>query len=340
MIVLLVFAVLAGAGTALSPCVLPVLPALLSASGVGGRRRPLGIVIGLSVTFTVTIVGLANVVGGVGLGNDPLRDLSIAVLLVFGVSLLAPAPVGPHRGAALAAGALRPPLERRRLPLRPARRGALGFVYTPCASPDPRGGHLRQRGHRTDDHAGARLRGRLGCGAARARVRRQAAVRPDSPGRARARAAARAGRRDDRSPGSRSPPAWTSTSTSSSPSTSPTSTSQPALECSPTVTSRLPQITGHRAQLRRRQRLLGVRRERLGVETRRGRAVRQPADAAGRRALVCRTSGAAPEFAETEKLVQHPRREAAVARLAARAASCSSTSGPTPASTASARSPT
>ena len=42
MLVLLGFALLAGAGTALSPCVLPVLPALLSAGGVGGRRRPLG----------------------------------------------------------------------------------------------------------------------------------------------------------------------------------------------------------------------------------------------------------------------------------------------------------
>src|ERR1700760_2420841 len=90
MLVLLGFAVLAGAGTALSPCVLPVLPALLSASGVGGRRRPLGIVLGLSVTFTVTIVGLADVERGIGLGGEPLRKLAIVVLLVFGLALLAP----------------------------------------------------------------------------------------------------------------------------------------------------------------------------------------------------------------------------------------------------------
>jgi len=76
-LVLLIFALLAGAGTALSPCVLPVLPALLSAGGVGGRRRPVGIVVGLSVTFTVTIVGVAKVVDGVGLGSDPLRDVAI-----------------------------------------------------------------------------------------------------------------------------------------------------------------------------------------------------------------------------------------------------------------------
>jgi len=134
-LVLLGFAVLAGAGTALSPCVLPVLPALLSAGGVGGRRRPLGIVLGLSITFTVTIVGIAKVVDGVGLGSDPLRDVAIVVLLVFGAALLLPqlsdrieAPLsrlarfGPRsRGDGFLSGLLVG--------------GALGFVYTPCASP-------------------------------------------------------------------------------------------------------------------------------------------------------------------------------------------------------------
>jgi cytochrome c biogenesis protein CcdA/thiol-disulfide isomerase/thioredoxin len=135
MIVLLAFALLAGAGTALSPCVLPVLPALLSAGGAGGRRRPLGVVIGLSVTFTVTIIGVATVVDGVGLGADPLRDVAIAVLLGFGLALLAPgiaarieaplsrlARLGPRsRGDGFRSGLLVG--------------GALGFVYTPCASP-------------------------------------------------------------------------------------------------------------------------------------------------------------------------------------------------------------
>jgi cytochrome c biogenesis protein CcdA/thiol-disulfide isomerase/thioredoxin len=135
MLVLVCFAVLAGAGTALSPCVLPVLPALLSAGGVGGRRRPFGIVLGLSITFTVTIVGVAKVVDGVGLGSDPLRDLAIAVLLAFGVVLLVPG----------AADRLEAPLSRlaRFGPRRTGDGflsgllvgGALGFVYTPCASP-------------------------------------------------------------------------------------------------------------------------------------------------------------------------------------------------------------
>ena len=67
MLLLMLFAFIAGAGTAITPCVLPVLPALLSASAVGGRRRPLGIVLGLSVTFTIAIVALAQIAKGFGL---------------------------------------------------------------------------------------------------------------------------------------------------------------------------------------------------------------------------------------------------------------------------------
>src|SRR5579872_3304122 len=135
MLLLLLFALVVGAGTAVSPCVLPVLPAMLSASGSGGRRRPLGIVLGLSTTFAITIVGLAKVVGGIGLGSDPLRDLAIAVLAAFGVALLVPrlaerierplaalSRLGPRtRGDGFASGLLVG--------------AALGFVYTPCAGP-------------------------------------------------------------------------------------------------------------------------------------------------------------------------------------------------------------
>src|SRR3954469_1102349 len=89
-LLLVLFAFIAGAGTAVSPCVLPVLPALLSASAIGGRRRPLGIVLGLAATFTVTIVGLAKVVDGVGLGDSVTRDLAIAALALFGLAVALP----------------------------------------------------------------------------------------------------------------------------------------------------------------------------------------------------------------------------------------------------------
>jgi cytochrome c biogenesis protein CcdA/thiol-disulfide isomerase/thioredoxin len=135
MVVLVAFALVAGAGTALSPCVLPVLPALLSAGAIGGRRRPLGIAIGLATTFAVTIVGLASVIDGVGLGPGATRTLAVVVLIAFGVAMAVPslaarleAPLarlsrfGPRdRGDGFASGLLVG--------------GALGFVYAPCAGP-------------------------------------------------------------------------------------------------------------------------------------------------------------------------------------------------------------
>jgi cytochrome c biogenesis protein CcdA/thiol-disulfide isomerase/thioredoxin len=132
---LLLFALIAGAGTAISPCVLPVLPALMSAGATGGRRRPFGIVLGLAITFTITIVGLATVVDGVGLGDGSLRSLAVIVLLAFGVALLVPR-ISDRVEAWLS------PLIR----LGPKTRGdgfvsglgvgaALGFVYAPCAGP-------------------------------------------------------------------------------------------------------------------------------------------------------------------------------------------------------------
>src|SRR5436309_2654394 len=135
MALLVLFALIAGAATALSPCVLPVLPAVLSAGATGGRRRPLGVVLGLAITFTVTIAGLGAVADGVGLGNAALRHVSAAVLLLFGLALLA-----PRLGQAIEA-----PLSRlARFGPRDAGHGfwsglavggALGFAYAPCAGP-------------------------------------------------------------------------------------------------------------------------------------------------------------------------------------------------------------
>ncbi|MDX6689753.1 MAG: hypothetical protein QOG15_1210 [Solirubrobacteraceae bacterium] len=135
MIVLLLFALVAGAATAVTPCVLPVLPALLSASATGGRRRPLGIVTGLAITFTITIVGVASVVDGVGVGDGTLRTIAICFLVLFGITLLVPraglalearlaflSRLGPRSaGSGFWSG----------LPVG----GALGFVYAPCAGP-------------------------------------------------------------------------------------------------------------------------------------------------------------------------------------------------------------
>ncbi len=90
MLLLIIFGFIAGAATAVSPCVLPVLPIALSAGATGGRRRPLGIVAGLTVSFTFAVVALVYVIDALGLSNELIRDLAIGVLIVFGAILLVP----------------------------------------------------------------------------------------------------------------------------------------------------------------------------------------------------------------------------------------------------------
>ncbi|MCB8915365.1 MAG: cytochrome c biogenesis protein DipZ, partial [Thermoleophilales bacterium] len=80
MALLILFGFIAGAATAVSPCVLPVLPVALSAGATGGRRRPAGIVAGLTTSFTFATVALVYVIDALGLPDDLIRNVAIAVL--------------------------------------------------------------------------------------------------------------------------------------------------------------------------------------------------------------------------------------------------------------------
>jgi cytochrome c biogenesis protein CcdA/thiol-disulfide isomerase/thioredoxin len=128
-LVLLGIGFLAGVVTAISPCVLPVLPVLL-AGGASGRR-PVRIVAGLVVSFGVFTLFAAWLLDRLGLPEDFLRNAAIVLLFVLALTLLVP------RAAWL--------LER---PLavfsrwRPRQAGggfvlgvALGLVFVPCAGP-------------------------------------------------------------------------------------------------------------------------------------------------------------------------------------------------------------
>ncbi len=131
----MLFALVAGAATALSPCVIPVLPAVLGAGVSGGRRRPLGVVTGMIAAFTFATVALVYVIEALGLPDDIVRTIAIVTLLAFGISLLIPG-IGDRIEA-----------WGSRIAPRPARVGgdgfgsglllgaSLGFVYTPCAGP-------------------------------------------------------------------------------------------------------------------------------------------------------------------------------------------------------------
>jgi cytochrome c biogenesis protein CcdA len=89
MLILILFAFLAGIITILSPCILPILPIVLSGS-FGSKRKPLGIVLGFILSFTIFTLFLATIVRLTGIPSDILRNISVVIIFIFGLSLLLP----------------------------------------------------------------------------------------------------------------------------------------------------------------------------------------------------------------------------------------------------------
>ncbi|MEO5575793.1 MAG: cytochrome c biogenesis protein DipZ [Gaiellaceae bacterium] len=129
MLLLLAIGFVAGIVTALSPCVLPVLPIVLAGGATG--RRPLAIVAGIVLSFTVFTLFAAWLLDLLGLPDDLLRNLAIALLFLVAISLLVPQVAewlarplqlltrrsGGDRGGGFLLGA------------------SLGLVFVPCAGP-------------------------------------------------------------------------------------------------------------------------------------------------------------------------------------------------------------
>ncbi|HEU4450573.1 MAG TPA: cytochrome c biogenesis protein DipZ [Gaiellaceae bacterium] len=131
MLLLLGVAFLAGVVTAISPCVLPVLPVVVAGGAAGGRRRPYAVVAGLVASFTVFTLTATALLAALGLPDDLLRTLAIGVVVVVGLSLVWPA-LGERLGRPFHALARRRPGDAGGGFLLGA---SLGLLFTPCAGP-------------------------------------------------------------------------------------------------------------------------------------------------------------------------------------------------------------
>jgi cytochrome c biogenesis protein CcdA/thiol-disulfide isomerase/thioredoxin len=131
-LLLLGIAVGAGVITAISPCVFPVLPILFAGGGAGSRRRPVAIIAGLVTSFAIFTLFATWILNRLGLPQDLLRNLAIALLFLLAATL-----IFPQLGVLLE----RPLyfLSRRRT--RSDLGGgfllgaSLGLVFVPCAGP-------------------------------------------------------------------------------------------------------------------------------------------------------------------------------------------------------------
>jgi cytochrome c biogenesis protein CcdA/thiol-disulfide isomerase/thioredoxin len=81
-------AFLEGLGLIISPCIFPVLPFLLGASVDGGKKRPLGIVFGFVLMFTIFVYFSRQILAALGISPEILKWVSAILLAIFGVILM------------------------------------------------------------------------------------------------------------------------------------------------------------------------------------------------------------------------------------------------------------
>jgi cytochrome c-type biogenesis protein len=134
---LVIISFLAGLVTIATPCVLPLIPVIMAGS-VGGRLRPIAIVVGMSITFTMMGIVTSRVGGAAGVYTDYLRTFAVLVIILMGFLL-----VSKRLNEKFVAGAS-VVIDK----IRPARAGSdpgvmggfilglsLGIVWIPCVGP-------------------------------------------------------------------------------------------------------------------------------------------------------------------------------------------------------------
>lgn len=90
MFLLTPIAFISGVLTVFSPCVLPILPAVLASGIDGNTKRIKGVIAGLVISFTLASLLLATIVKVLGVPADTIRIFAVALLILFGLSLVFP----------------------------------------------------------------------------------------------------------------------------------------------------------------------------------------------------------------------------------------------------------
>lgn len=137
MLFLLLVAFISGLVTILAPCIWPLLPVILSASAVGGKRKSVGITLGIVVSFAILTLSISYLVSALKFDPNILRIVAVLVIGLLGITLIVPfvsvkmealasrltgkfgkrLSGGDSFGSGLVVGI------------------ALGIVWTPCAGP-------------------------------------------------------------------------------------------------------------------------------------------------------------------------------------------------------------
>jgi cytochrome c biogenesis protein CcdA/thiol-disulfide isomerase/thioredoxin len=135
MILLIVVAFVAGLVTAVSPCVLPILPIVLATGADGDRRRPYLVIAGLIASFSFFTLASVQIIQALHLPSSTLRDVAIVVIALFGLTLLVPALTTGYERLTARLPAVGVKLARPGVAGGLITGVGLGLVWTPCAGP-------------------------------------------------------------------------------------------------------------------------------------------------------------------------------------------------------------
>ncbi|MBP9719209.1 MAG: redoxin domain-containing protein, partial [Candidatus Levybacteria bacterium] len=138
MTILLFFAFVSGLITIFAPCIWPLLPIILSSTATGGHKKPLGITLGIMISFALFTLTISYIVRIIPFDPNALRLFAVVVIGFLGITLVVPKLSQLLEGyvsrlSGMFGGANDP-----------SRTGfwgglitglALGLVWTPCAGP-------------------------------------------------------------------------------------------------------------------------------------------------------------------------------------------------------------
>jgi cytochrome c biogenesis protein CcdA/thiol-disulfide isomerase/thioredoxin len=138
MFILFFFAFLSGLISIFAPCIWPLLPIVLASTAKGERKKPLGITLGILVSFGLFTLTISYVLRIIPIDPSYLRYISVFIIGFFGLTLLI-----PKLSATLEAS-----LSRLSGRVKLSKSGSndgfiqglitgisLGIVWTPCAGP-------------------------------------------------------------------------------------------------------------------------------------------------------------------------------------------------------------
>ena len=138
MFVLYIFAFVSGLITILAPCIWPLLPIIFSSSSTGGRSRPLGITLGIILSFGLLTLTISTLVSFIPFDPNVLRLFAVLVIGVMGAGLLIPSfgkIIEGYLSRVSSFAGSKASLNDKGFKGGLATGLALGIVWSPCAGP-------------------------------------------------------------------------------------------------------------------------------------------------------------------------------------------------------------